>query len=158
MAMEITIREARSSDAVALGALSEEFAAHQGKPFDESRLESHASNVIADCDADDSHRLWVAANDEGIVVAYISVHWVPFLLLQGAEAYVSELMVQSRYRDCGIGRQLLDRVEQEARSRGCVRMMVNNVRATEAYQRSFYAKRGFTERVGVGNFVKELLK
>lgn len=158
MAKEINIRKASPADAEALGRLSEEFAAHQSKPFDESRRDSHVCNVIAACDDNDNHMLMVAETGEGQVVGYISAHFVPFFLLQGTEAYVSELMVTASARDHGIGSRLLDHVEKEAQKRGCARMMVNNVRETEAYQRSFYAKRGFTERVGVGNFVKDLTK
>jgi len=154
--MQVTIREALDVDAPSLGKLSAEFAAHQLKPFDESRGQPHARNVLADYHGNDRQMIFVAEHHDGSIVAYISVSWVPFFLLQGTEAYVSELTVTASVRGCGVGSRLINHVEKEARKRGCVRMMLNNVRATECYERGFYAKRGFTERVGVGNFVKDL--
>jgi hypothetical protein len=47
-------------------------------------------------------------------------------------------------------------VEHHARERGCVRLMLNNRRASTAYQRGFYPRAGFHERDHFANFVKKL--
>ncbi len=92
----------------------------------------------------------------GEVVGYVAIHWVPFPMIQGCEAYVSDLLVSRSDRGAGIGRRLLETVESEARERGCSRLMLNQDRAAPSFARRFYPKHGFREREEYANFVKPL--
>ena len=92
----------------------------------------------------------------GGVAGYCAVHWVPFLFLGGGEAYVTELFVHPAESGRGIGSGLLASVVDEARRRGCERISLLNGRKGEAYRRGFYAKRGWTERDHMANFVLAL--
>ena len=99
---------------------------------------------------------YVAENATGGIAGYCAVHWVPFLFLAGGEAYVTELFVHPEESGRGVGSRLLDTVVGEARRRGCARVSLLNGRNGEAYRRGFYAKRGWTERDRMANFVLNL--
>jgi len=150
------IRPAVPKDADAIAALLRElgwFRHLDEEPHNatERRVAAH----LALCAADRSHAVFVA-EDDGTVVGYAAVHWLPYLFLPGPEGYVSELFVRAEARGRGIGRRLLDRLVTEARARGCSRLMLVNNRERESYRRGFYRKQGWREREGVANFVLEL--
>jgi len=103
--------------------------------------------------ADDSHAVYIAEADDGAIMGYIAVHWIPYLFMSAPEGYISELFVGEAARGQGIGRRLLELVQTEARRRGCVRLSLINLRHRESYQRQFYIKAGWTERKEAANFV-----
>ena len=90
------------------------------------------------------------------IAGFVVVHWVPFPMLGGTEAYISDLIVGRDQRGRGAGRQLVAVVEDEARRRGCVRVMLNNRIAAESFRRAFYLKLGFRVRDDFANLVKAL--
>jgi GNAT superfamily N-acetyltransferase len=71
---------------------------------------------------------------------------LPHLILAGPEGYVSELFLRGSHRGQGIGRQLLELIEVQARRRRCSRLMLINRRTREFYQRQFYRQQGWEER------------
>ena len=99
--------------------------------------------------------VFVAESGEA-VVGYVVIHWVPFPMLAGTEGYISDLVVTAELRGTGIGRGLVGAVEEEARSRGCVRLMLNDRIAANSFQRRFYANIGYRHREDFANFVKAL--
>lgn len=155
--MDFAIRQAGEGDAQALSALIRGLGVFR-------RLESEDASVTASrvarhldmCLVDDSHSLFVATDADGELLAYAAVHWLPYLFLAGPEGYLSELFVAPAARDRGIGTALLDTVVQEAKARGCARLMLEAVRTRESYARGFYTKRGWIEREDVANMVLEL--
>ncbi|MFA5375592.1 MAG: GNAT family N-acetyltransferase [Dehalococcoidia bacterium] len=108
------------------------------------------------CHADKSHTIYVAENESGQIVGYVAAHWLPYLFLDGPEGYLSELFIDESYRGNSIGTKLLETVKEEARKRGCSRLLLLNSRKRESYQRSFYKKHGWTEREEAANFVYNL--
>ncbi len=102
--------------------------------------------------AGDAHTLLVAAGDEGQLLGYAAVHWIPDLFLPGPEGYLSELFVDPDARGLGIGGALLDAIVSKARDRGCSRLQLINFRHRESYVRGFYAKHGWEERPTAANF------
>lgn len=92
----------------------------------------------------------------GEVVGYVAIHWVPFPMIQGSEAYISDLLVARSARGDGVGRRLLETAQAKARERGCSRLMLNNRRTAPSFVRSFFPKHGFRERKEYANFVKQL--
>jgi GNAT superfamily N-acetyltransferase len=74
----------------------------------------------------------------------------------GPEGYVSELFVREPARGQGVGGQLLDAIESEARARGCTRLSLINLRQRESYRRQFYVKAGWQERGTAANFIYAL--
>jgi GNAT superfamily N-acetyltransferase len=148
------LRKATIEDAEALASLLTEIGWFE--VFKNESLEESSRRVRAElelCLADDSHLVCVAESEEGGIVGYVSVHWLPYLFMRGPEGYVSELFVRDSARGRGVGRLLLKAVETEARSRGCTRMSLTNLRHRESYTRQFYVKAGWTERSDAANFI-----
>ena len=111
--------------------------------------------AAAACIGESGHEILVAVV-AGEVVAYVAVHWVPFPMLGGREAYVSDLLVRADWRGRGLGNRLIDAVESRANAMGCERLMLNNRVAAESFERGFFAKAGFRHRTDFANFVKPL--
>ena len=97
--------------------------------------------------------VYLAETPTGEIAGYGSVHWLPYLFMAGPEGYVSELFVSETARGQGVGRQLLNAIEMEARARGCQRLSLINLRNRESYERQFYVKAGWRERGEAANFI-----
>jgi GNAT superfamily N-acetyltransferase len=118
--------------------------------------QAHIANELKLCQADDSHSAYVAKAADEAVLGYVSVHWVPYLIHSGPDGYISELFIRESARGQGIGARLLETVEAEAIRRGCKRLMLLNMRQRESYQRAFYFKHGWEERLQAATFIKNL--
>ena len=124
----------------------------------EAPLETQAriANELKLCQADDSHSVYVARAAGKAVLGYVSVHWLPYLIHSGPDGYISELFIRDSARGQGIGARLLETVEAEGIRRGSRRLMLLNMRQRESYQRGFYSKHGWEERLQAATFVKML--
>src|SRR5262249_16390633 len=145
--MRIQIRRLTGQDAPQIAELLKEigwFETFKGgaKAAPSGRLRSH----IGQAHADNRQSALGAESPDGEIVGYGSVRWMPYLFLQGPEGYVSELFVRESARGQGIGRELLKVIETEAKTRGCVRLSLINLRSRESYMRQFYVKAGWEER------------
>ena len=152
--MDIAIRKARLADSGRISDLLrciDLFPAVQAEGPAETlqRIQRH----VALCLGDDSHSVYIAEDKGGALLAYATVHWLPYMILKGPEGFVSELFVDAAARGQGIGTRLLEIVEAEARQRGCARLSLINMRNRESFQRGFYAKLGWQERPDAANFV-----
>lgn len=82
--------------------------------------------------------------DNGLVVACISLHYIPQLGMRGDIAVISYLVVDSSIRSKGIGKELEEFAAASARKRGCGSIQVHcHSRRTEAHK--FYERQGFKE-------------
>ena len=152
--MTVQIREASAQDAPQLAELLKDigwFESFKSEPLGvaSQRVRFH----IEQCLADNSHSIFVAEVRDGAIIGYGSVHWLPYLFLQGPEGLVSELFVRESARGQGVGRELLRNIETEARARGCARLSLINLRNRESYMRQFYVKAGWEERREAANFI-----
>lgn len=155
--MPVQIRPVRPEDADSMVSFLVDlrhFRRLQGRTSESIRPQ--VREAIGQCLADDSHAIYLAVDDDGQILGYTSVHWLPYLFLPGPEGYVSELFVATAARGQGIGSQLLAVVKEEAARRGCSRLSLLNMRDRESYQRAFYAKDGWDERPDAANFVFEM--
>ncbi len=118
----------------------------------EARIRRH----LELCLANNSHSLYAAEADAGRIVGFAAVHWLPYLILAGLEGFVSELFVDESARGRGIGKLLLQAIENEATQRGCIRLSLLNGRHRESYARQFYTKLGWEERPDMANHVRYL--
>jgi GNAT superfamily N-acetyltransferase len=151
------LRKAKIDDAEQLALLIKEigwFETFKSESVADSTRQLRAQ--LERCLVDDSHFVYVAQSDEGTIIGYISVHWLPYLFMHGPEGYISELFIRDAARGQGVGRQLLQAVEAEARSRGCSRLSLMNLRSRESYQRQFYVKAGWVERSEAANFIYQI--
>ena len=151
------IREAVPADAEDLRALIEGiegFASLKALPEGErrERVARHLNAALSG----ESHQVFVAAGEENRLLGYVSVHFLPYLILTGPEGYVSELFVSEEARGKGVGSALLERVRAEATARGCGRLSLLNMTDRESYARGFYQKSGWEERGDARNFVFRL--
>ena len=121
-----------------------------------SKVIDRIRNYLEKCDASDSNTVYVAEINIGVVVGYVSAHWIPYFFFSGPEGYISELFVRASMRGIGIGTNLLARIQADADQRGCSRLMLINNRKGESYKKNFYRKCGWTERDQIANFVYQL--
>ena len=130
----------------------------EGKSTEEQHaMSTAAAQQLHACLTDrETQSMYVARDTSGEVQGYLAVHWIPFPALPGFEGYISDLIVASKARGQGLGHELIQAAEEEAKSNGATRLMLNNRKAAESYDRQFYAKLGFAERIEFANFVKVL--
>ncbi|MBF0550157.1 MAG: GNAT family N-acetyltransferase [Deltaproteobacteria bacterium] len=156
---QITIRPAREADAAGIAAITRELGwlPHQaGESFD--CTEERARQQLALVQTGDCHMVMVAETESGEIAGFASWHWLPSLVLDGLEGYMSELFVRKDDRGRGLGRAILEAIKSQARSRGCSRLMLLNGRHRESYVRGFYKNSGWLERPEIANFVCPLSK
>lgn len=155
--MDFIVRPAQATDAEALSALIRGLGLFRRLEYEDASVTAaRVMRHLDMCLSDDSHSLHVAADAAGGILAYAAIHWLPYLILGGPEGYLSELFVAPEARDRGLGTALLDTIVEEAKARGCARLMLEAVRTRESYARGFYTKRGWIEREDMANLVFEL--
>lgn len=152
METRVEVRLAVPTDCGPVAAIVAEHAVEQGLTVDRDAAEQ----AVQHCVNDPAHLILVAADPQG-VAGYIALHWIPFPMLSGTEAYVSDVIVARARRGAGIGRALIEAAEQAARQRGCQRMLLNNRVTAESFVRDFYPKLGFHARDEFRGFVKALV-
>ncbi|MEY4322562.1 MAG: hypothetical protein RL410_343 [Actinomycetota bacterium] len=104
----------------------------------------------------DSDRVLVVAVEDEKILGYAHLVFMDVMFLSGPSAYLSELFVLPVARGRGIGTELLEHVIAGAKARKASRIMLNNDRERDAYERGFYAKHGFVERETMANFALKL--
>lgn len=84
------------------------------------------------------------AVEEGEVLGFISLHFIPQLGLAGSFARISYLCVDETVRGRGVGGRLETYCEQRARERGCDRIELHcHSRREQAHR--FYRRQGYEE-------------
>lgn len=155
--MSVTIRAVTLEDSEQLAALLRGIGWF--KAFEQETAAASEARVrrhLELCLANNSHSLYAAEDDNGRIIGFVAVHWLPYLIFAGPEGFVSELFVAESVRGQGVGKQLLQTVEAKARQLGCVRLSLLNGRQRESYARQFYTKLGWEERPDMANLVRYL--
>ncbi len=74
---------------------------------------------------------------------------------------IHDLAVAVSYRGCGIGRRMLDRIEEKARDAGCCKVTLevqeNNARARHVYEQSGFAQAVYGDTAGGSLFYTKVL-
>ena len=151
----MSIRELVTEDIYHLTDMVYQHKLKQLPDFPEPRKEA-ISQIFQSALLQSNMKVLVYVNPEGLITGYIVFHLIYFPLIAGKEVYISDLLISENERGKGIGSSLLSKVEQFAKENQCVRLMLNNPKESEGYQRDFYKKQGFTERITFANFVKIL--
>jgi len=151
---KLTIRRATLSDVPAIAVILRELGwfPHMKNESQEA-IEKRISRHLELCNADESHLVLVAENQNREVVGYSAIHWVPYLGMTGLEGYLSELFVRESIRGKGIGSALLESIKSQAMERGCTRLMLLNGRGTLSYKKNYYKKLGWEERRDMANLI-----
>jgi len=157
--MKFSIRTAVETDAPQLAELLQEIGFFPTiKDLSPDQAAAQVQEQLAWDFKDKSHSIYVGIGENGRLLGYTAVHWFPYLFHPGREGYVSELFVSEEARDKGLGKALLETIEEEARKKGCYRLSLLNYRVRESYQRGFYQKLGWEERPDMADFVFWLKK
>jgi GNAT superfamily N-acetyltransferase len=131
-----TIRDARAADATAIAELLGEL----GYPATEAAVTSRLERLVIVGD-----RVVVAEADEG-VVGLAHLHVSPTIEHERPAGKLGALVVAESHRGRGIGRLLVEAVEEEATARGCGIFFVTTAeRREDAHE--FYESLGL-ERTG----------
>lgn len=151
----LTIRGARVDDAVRMAEILREIGWSERRntmPLEE--VSGPIEGLIEHCNNDpQGHSMIVAVDEDGKVIGFTTVHWVPFVMLGSWEGYVSDVFVSPSAGGKGAGSALIKHVMEQGDRRGCMRLMLTNGKEKPSYKMGFYKKMGWTERPKVANFV-----
>lgn len=97
----------------------------------------------------DARSIFLAARDESGIVGTVSLHasWAPN---QPHRADIAKLIVHRRARGRGLGRRLMESIEQEAQRAGYTLLVLDTRRGCEA--ESLYRKQNWTQAGVIPNF------
>ena len=150
----VTIRSAKVEDAEAMAEILREIGwSERRNALALGEVSGPIAGLIESCGDDPQHSFMVATDSGGSVIGFVTVHWVPFIMLGGLEGYVSDVFVSPSAGGKGAGSGLMTAVMEEGKKRGCMRLMVTNGKEKPSYKRGFYRSLGWTERPEVANFV-----
>ncbi len=152
---EISIRPAKTGDAPRMAEILREIGwSERRNALPLKEVSGPIEKLIEHCSRDkEGHSMLVAVDEEDNVLGFTNVHWVPFVMLGSWEGYVSDVFVSPHAGGRGVGKALIERVMEEGKERGCMRLMLTNGKEKPSYKFGFYKKMGWTERPKVANFV-----
>ena len=133
MSSPIAVREAKPNDAPALAPLLGEL----GYPVGAETLAYRIDRLVGRKD-----HIVLVAEDEIGAVGLLALHVFPLIAYDRDVGVIMALVVTARARGTGVGRRLIDRAEEMAKSLGASRLLVTtHVRRADAHQ--FYERLGF---------------
>jgi len=133
MRVTIAVREAKPNDALALAPLLGEL----GYPVGAEALAYRMDRLVGRKD-----HIVLVAEDEIGAVGLLALHVFPLIAYDRDVGMIMALVVTARARGTGVGRQLVERAEEMAKSLGASRLLVTtHVRRADAHR--FYERLGF---------------
>ncbi len=155
MTNRLTVRRAITKDAIHMANILREIGWSERRnslPMEE--VSGPIAGLIEHVGKDnEGHTVLVVEDENGEVLGFINVHWIPFVMLGSFEGYVSDVFVSPKASGRGVGSLLLESIMKEGENSGCMRLMVTNGKEKLSYKSGFYKKMGWTERPKVANFV-----
>lgn len=131
----MNIRDVQLSDREKIVALLEQLGYPETDVFMEDKLISLLQ---------DPNEIIVVAEDQNVIIAFISIHFIPQIALKGDFARISYFCVDENHRSNGVGRILEEYCEEVAKLRDCDRIEVHcHLRRQEAHE--FYSRQGYIE-------------
>ena len=141
--MPLTIREARRSDVAAIRALlADDKLGATREDLSDHGLEKYLKAF--DAITADHRNLLMVAEQGGAIVGTYQVTYIPYLSRGGNErALIEAVRVAGDQRGQGIGRLMMERALEGARSRGCLLAQLTTDKTRPDAHR-FYLSLGFT--------------
>jgi len=131
------IRPANNSDWTAISHLLDQLGYPDTAPFLEEKIKKITAHP-------DERLLVYEDGTEGPIIAFISLHFIPQIALEGDFARISYFTVEDTARSRGIGQEMEEYCTRLARERGCHLMEVHcHTRRTRAHD--FYFRQGYSE-------------
>ncbi|MBA2444248.1 MAG: GNAT family N-acetyltransferase [Nocardioidaceae bacterium] len=147
------VRHARPADLKALLALLDEDSIREVAEHysDLSPYAAALEEILAS-----DHATVLVGELEGELIATAQVTWLRRLMYGGGlVCQIESVRVSSRLRDQGLGRQLMEWVIADARSRGCARAELTS-NAARVNAKRFYERLGFiSSHVGMKLYLQE---
>lgn len=112
--MTITVRQARREDATEIARLNEAF----------NDLRSTPEQIAAQIDACAGIETMFLAEVDGVGVGMASLRLLPNICDPTPYAELTELFVEEAYRRLGVGRMLVEQIEQAARAGGADQLVL----------------------------------
>ncbi|UCD05698.1 MAG: GNAT family N-acetyltransferase [candidate division WOR-3 bacterium] len=140
----IVIRRARIGDDAALVRLLSELGYRCSQGFARSKIRQLSGKA--------SDRIFVAVEKQ-VVTAFISCHILPMVHQRGFLCRVTAICVLPEWRARGIGKLLMETVEDFARSRDCAKIEITSGKHRKIAH-EFYRRAGY--HTASARFVKEL--
>ena len=113
--MSFTIRQGNQADFPAILGLIKELALFENAP-------EQVTNTVTQMEEEqDLFDVFVVENNQGKVIAMMLYYYV-YYTWSGKSLYLDDLYVQEAYRGNGLGKQLLDKLFEEARKNNCKRV------------------------------------
>ena len=135
--MSITVRKANPTDAAAVADLINELA--RGGDWESPVTEAYAAQYLAR-----SGQGVLLAEENGEPLGLISYSLRPNLYHAADSCLIEELIVHRRSRGQGVGRALVEELEQLAAARRCAEISVTTLPKNKAAI-AFYRRLGFTD-------------
>ena len=133
---QTVIRRATLSDAAQIADLLQQL----GYPVSADLVQCQLAELLRDRNED----LLVAEAVDTRVIAFLSMHCIPQIAVEGAFARISYLCVDKERRSRGLGKKLEREACRLAVERGCDRIELHcHARRTDAH--AFYVRQGYTE-------------
>ena len=133
---QTVIRRATLSDAAQIADLLQQL----GYPVSADLVQCQLAELLRDRNED----LLVAEAVDMRVIAFLSMHCIPQIAVEGAFARISYLCVDKERRSRGFGKKLEREACRLAAERGCDRIELHcHARRTDAH--GFYVRQGYTE-------------
>lgn len=146
MLENLQIRQAKINDAERIAILCEQLGYSATKEQIEERLSKIQNN--------DSHIIYVATVENEYVIGWAQAH-ISDLIIIPNQALLFGLVVDKNYRNSGIGRLLMQHIEEWATLFGCEGVILrSNIKRQEAHL--FYEKIGYTNIKQSITFYKKL--
>ena len=139
---KIKLREAAADDLPLIVALlADDFLGRQRERFQDPLPEGYLK-AFNEIESDPNNELIVAEVD-GEVIGTFQLTFTPSISFQGGKrCTVESVRVDTKYRGCGIGREMMLCAIERAKERGCISMqLTTNSERTDAHR--FYENLGF---------------
>jgi ribosomal protein S18 acetylase RimI-like enzyme len=116
-------------------------------------IDASAVRKVIEKGLESDYQIYVCATDNGKLIGYCSLSIKNSLWMSANLGNVDELVVDSEYRNQGIGKMLMNEIEKIAKNHDCKRLELDSAfHRTKAHE--FYEKLGFEKRAYL--FTKEL--
>jgi diamine N-acetyltransferase len=138
--MNVSFKTAEESDTLSLINMMEEFYEFFGYPFDKESTQANLFMLIRDKSIG---YVWLILS-ENIIIGYVVLTFAFSFEFKGRTAFIDELFLKTAYRAKGIGRTVIEFVEEKAKNLG-VRVIHLEVEKDNIQGQKLYLSKGFVD-------------
>lgn len=139
--MEIAFEVAENSDLEMLLELIQEYYKYDAHPFDDDKIRTALVELLSDRSLG---RVWLL-QDNSEAIGYIVLTFGFSLESGGRDALLDELYIRERYRGQGIGRKVIQFLEEICQSLD-IQVLNLEVERRNTFAQSFYRQVGFDDQ------------